>query len=313
MVVLERILIPLDGSELSRLVFPTVSRIIAIDAAEVHLLRVLPGDPGAPGFEHYAQERLNAHHDLEQLVKRLRLPRTGVRIHLGHGDPADGILEAERRIEPSLIAMTTHGRTGFDRWVHGSVAERVLRQSTRPLLLVNPFEQMEHEPRPPEGATPIRKVIVPLDGSEESMAALKVSQAIGRLYDAELILIHVPPVLHRPVTYPDLYAAPEVLNAEERAHALLDPIRGRLEEAGQTTRIRVGKLPPAMAILQAIDDEEADLIAMTTHGRGGLSRWVFGSVAEKVLRNCRIPMLVLRAPAPRGDVTRELEKAWAHG
>jgi nucleotide-binding universal stress UspA family protein len=175
---------------------------------------------------------------------------------------------------------------------------------------VNPFEQMEDAPR---GEVPIRRVLVPLDGSEESLTALKLAQAVGRLYEAELILLHSPPVLHRPGAYPELPPRPEAVSAEERAHRLLAPIRERLEAAGQPARLRAGKLPPALEILQAIEDEDADLIVMTTHGRGGLSRWVFGSVAEKVLRNCRIPMLVMRAPVPEEERTKEVEKAWVHG
>jgi nucleotide-binding universal stress UspA family protein len=310
MTAIEKLLLPLDGSELSRLVLGAVDRILAIDEVEVHLLHVMPEEPSrADGFESYAQERLDAHYDLERLAKTLGLARDRVRIHMETGDPADRILETERRIRPSLTAMTTHGRTGFDRWIHGSVAERVLRGSTRPLLLVNPFERLERKVDPGDDVAPIRRILVPLDGSRESASALPFAQAIAGLYGAELILLHAPPPLTRTGAYPEV----DFDSGHARALALLDPLRERLEAAGRKVRLRVGALPPAMEILEAIDDEDADLLVMTTHGRGGLSRWVFGSVAEKVLRNCRIPLLVKRVSHADERPRRRAEEAWAEG
>jgi nucleotide-binding universal stress UspA family protein len=186
--------------------------------------------------------------------------------------------------------MSTHGRSGIERWVHGSVAERVLRRSPAPLLLANPFTFAKR----PEQAPPFQRIVVPLDGSENAAMALPRAATLARFFSAEVVLLHV---------VPEALADGELVGAvherELEGLELLEAARGALSPLVVRTRLERGV--PANVILDVVADEHADLLAMTTRGRSGATRWTFGSVAEDVLRHARCPVLVERF------VERELE------
>lgn len=197
---------------------------------------------------------------------------------LARGDAAAGILARIDATHPGLVAMATHGRSGVARFVRGSVAERVLRACPAPLLLANPAGL--EAPR-----WPWRKLLVPLDGSDHAARVLPVVERLASALRAGVTLLRVDP-----------YLAPLEARSEgydpERAAASLEPVRRRLEAAGVATRVRVTLGVEADQILRAAED--VDLVALTTHGRSGLSRWLFGSVAEHVLRHCPRPLVVVR-------------------
>ena len=127
---------------------------------------------------------------------------------------------------------------------------------------------------------------MPLDGSESSESVLREAHAYAKLFDSEIVLLHVRN--ERPAAYP----VDSLSESPDHAQATLERARGRLP--GVKARTLVAKGSPAYAILHAIEEEKADLVAMTTHGRSSLSRWAFGSVAEHVLHHCHIPLLVVR-------------------
>jgi nucleotide-binding universal stress UspA family protein len=192
--------------------------------------------------------------------------------------------------------MSTHGRSGVERWVRGSVAERVLRRATVPLLLANPFSLAT---RLGETAPPFQKILVPLDGSDGAMMVLPRVEAIARLFSAEVILLHVVPGLPFDA---DLVGALE--ERELEGLGLLERATNALPRA--TIRVRLEHGIAADAILQTVVEEDVDLLAMTTHGRHGpLVRWTFGAVAEDVFRHARCPVLVERVAVPAVFVKRK--------
>jgi nucleotide-binding universal stress UspA family protein len=284
----EKILVPLDGSELAERVLFLVRRILERrsvltdeDAAttQLKLLRVVSRDELDRGERLGRGEVALARSQLESSLRQLGgIGAGGVEVVVG--DPAADILTAADRWSPTLIAMTTHGRTGLESLVRGSVAERVLRFSHQPLLLANPFALDS------ANALPFQKILVPIDGSEHAVEVLPRVAAVASFFDAEVVLLHVVPV----VPVEDELGALRVRDAEasealERARALLP---------GARVRARLDYGAPAASILQAIAEEDADLLALTTHGRSGPSRWQLGSVAENVLRQARCPLLVQR-------------------
>ena len=280
---LERILVPIDGSDLSSAVFEQVRRVLLVKDAQVILVSVLPEDASEKTLIQL-ESRLEAH--------RASLRADGVRIAIKivrGSDPAAKILEVADEVQPSLVAVATHGRSGVSRFVRGSVAERLLAASPFPLLLANPMRLPEKAP------LSFRRILVPLDGSETSAAVLPLVHDLARIYESEVVLLQVlempsAVMLGEPLA---VEAAKGVQRAaREMAESWLGEMQQRL--GGVKTRIMTAWGSPAATILDTAASEGADLLAMTTHGRSGLSRWVYGSVAELVLHEARCPLLVQR-------------------
>lgn len=272
------ILVPLDGSELAERVLVHLDRLLRREDARVVLLRVVSPSESSMGVELAAAR---AH--VERLAADLagRGARASGEVQVGD-DPAAEILRRATELSASLVAMTTHGRSGVLRWVRGSVAERVLRAASTPLLLINP--------QVVERGRGFGKILVPLDGSARSAEVVPIVEELARLWAAEVVLFHAA---YAPGTHVHVLADPE----QPRLHEALRPWRDRLHLAGLRVRTEVVGGEPAREILEALEREDVDLVALTTHGRTGLDRWVLGSVAEKVLRECRRPLLVVRRAA----------------
>jgi nucleotide-binding universal stress UspA family protein len=134
----QSILVPLDGSRLAEAIVPEVEELATLLKARLHLImvsriHVLPGvDPTN------AQIRVihRAQNYLEKLKEHLSDRNIDIELHAPYGDPAEKILEVCRRHDIKLIAMSTHGRSGIGRWLLGSVADRVVRHSKKPVLLL---------------------------------------------------------------------------------------------------------------------------------------------------------------------------------
>ncbi len=285
-----KVLVPLDGSTASESILVQVRRLVRGTDAEVVLLHVVEENPGEDGRA-YLRATMRARERLRRLAVSLREDGIRAEGEVRSGDPAGGILRFAAEIEPALVAMSTHGRTGLARLIRGSVAERVLRHSTHPLLLARPTG-LESEPVLPG---PFRRILVPLDGSERSAQILPRVQELARACGSEVVLQHAS--LDAPWATGDAPPAPADLSVDE---ALLRPWRERLERAGIRCRVRIDRRLPPQAILDAAAEEGADLIALATHGRSGASRWFFGSVAEGVLGASTTPTFVLRTASPAG-------------
>lgn len=287
----ERILIPLDGSETAEAILPQVQRFLRCHAAEVLLLQAVPSL--APDFHFVVpghKEEVNAY--IRKRTFELindGIPARGI---VRTGNPADLILETAQTEGASMIAMSTHGRTGLARFVFGSIAEKVLRATPIPVLLVRSFPRAAAS-RGRLEQLPFRNILLPLDGSEESSRVVPLVLQFARPLDAHVTLFHV--------SEPDPYAPhwpPPEKAVQEAARALTDAcIPNALEN-------RQGD--PASEILRFSEEHPTDLIIMGSHGRSGPSRWVLGSVTEKVLRAAMVPMIVARR------TLAEAEEAPAH-
>lgn len=285
---IQRILCPLDGSYLSDEILTQVRRILCKQDAEVVLLRVLPA-PGAVQTTDEEGELRRAHYHLDRQRAALEKDGVKVRCELVTGDdPAQEIVRIAEGCEPSLVAMTTHGRTGFDRWVRGSVAERVLERCRFPILTANPAGLGNSAEK---GQLRFERILVPVDGSERAMAILPLVGEIARMYESTVLLFYVAPM---PKVSKNV--DPKLVKYYTAAEAapVLEPYRAQLEKDGIAAKIYTGAGDPAQEILLASEQGQCDLVAMTTHGRTGVTRWLYGSVAEKVLRHLRWPLLVKR-------------------
>lgn len=295
-----RILIPLDSSQTAEQVLPYLKWLIA-PQGELHLVSVVEPNMytyALASHEAAIRDKLQAviHDDLENYLAAVRatLQQQGYQVQtwVARGDAAQTIADVATKIEADLIAMTTHGRTGFARWALGSVADRLIQIAHQPILLV----RTDREAAP---AYRISRILTPLDGSPLAEAALHHAEQIAQQAGAVLHLLRAVEPLsswQRAILSEHGYAEQEI-EAERcaEAHRYLAQVRERLQAAKIDTRVQVYTGGAADAILEALSKEPVDLIVMSTHGLSGYSRWVYGSVTSKVLHNSSCPLLLLRS------------------
>lgn len=270
---LRRVLVPLDGSATAEQILSELRRILPRHHAQLILFHAIPFAP------------LSNERESEKYLRRLSFQLTNDGYPTAHvtrlGTAADSILDVAAEVRASLIAMTSHGRSGAARWVLGSVAERVLQVSEIPVLVAR--STPSGLSRGKREALPVRNFLVPLDGSRTSLGALASVLSLARPVDAHVTLLHVS----EPTPFEGRWNSPD--DTLKEADKLL-------RDACIPAKIEHRQGDPSEEILKASGEGHADLIAMTTHGRSGPSRWVYGSVTSKVLRSSSVPLLVVRGP-----------------
>ena len=199
-----------------------------------------------------------------------------------------------------LVVMTTHGRGGLTRLWLGSVAEGVVREATVPILLLKPGEAPNGVAVGRDGR--FREVLVPLDGSPVAEHVLEPVIEIAGGDNAGVTCTLL--LVQQPITAMALSSLAATVPPDARLNthdeptvAYLDCVAERLRSRGIRIRTRaVVHTSPARAIIDQAHESDVDLIAMTTHGRGGIRRLFIGSVADKVLRGTDRPVLLYRTP-----------------
>lgn len=301
---LRRILIPLDGSFFAEQAL-AYALAIANAQTELVLLEVIPpAEPvrGLFGNVLISADEIQQAYDegIERGLHKTRAvwlgDRPNVRLETTTGDAAEEILSVAAKERVDLIVMASHGRGAIGRWVIGSVADRVARTSPIPVMVIRPREEIPTEALAPA----IRRLIVPLDGSDLATQALPFVKQLAGSLRVPVLLIHVTDVVHdlnRAMTYgmpfrQEVYD--EIIdNAREEARNLLRDPAERLRGAGLEAIELVLDGQAAGAI--ASTTEPTDVIVMTSHGRGGVRRWLLGSVAEKLVREGPVPVILVPA------------------
>jgi nucleotide-binding universal stress UspA family protein len=306
----QRILVPLDGSELAEQVLPYVRILGKGLGARIELLRVfdhVPPSLADPAHRMYLDQvvlsvRNEAKDYLEGVAASLEKDGLAASCTVHEGDHASHVasyIVSEGEREPAtLVAMSTHGRSGISRWLLGSVADKVLHATTSPLFLVRP---RQHENVTPE--VRLKTVIVPLDGSAFGEQVLPHVVALADALRQRVILIRVaPPAWGYRALQEGLLQAPLApiedppTLAEPGAREYLNGVSAKLRQWGvSSVEVCSPRGVPADAILDAAERVQDSFVAMTTHGRSGIGRWLLGSVADRVVRYCPAPVLVVRA------------------
>jgi len=269
---LERVLVPLDGSSTSEAALPVVLRLLRRRAeTEIVLLHCVSPLVLAGGSD--AEPRSSRSY-LLQLEDSLQMEGVRVRAVVELGSAAETIVRAAEREAADVIAMATHGRSGLASAVLGSVTERVLRKTRVPVFAVRTFraEVPDEEPG-------LRNILLPLDGSDTALRAFPAAADLARLFSARLLLLAVPD-------------SPTARAVAERHLREVEKLCGA-QGVDATSLLEEGD--PVDEILDVARFHEVDLIAMATHGRGGVSRLMIGSVTEGVLRKSPVPLLITRS------------------
>jgi nucleotide-binding universal stress UspA family protein len=298
-----KVLVPLDGSELAEVVFVYAKELAGRLGLDLVLLHVYSPDEAAsvPMRRAYVERaaeiiKRQSEEAREKAGIKPGVKAVNVQGELAPGYPAEEILRYADENGIDLILMATHGRSGVKRWTVGSVADKVLRASKVPVWLIRagiPQEIVYDK-------WPTRTILVLLDGSELAETVLPHVEAVAKQRGAELVDVILLSVCE-PSLLPSYYPAAMPLNWDDHVARCkrsngeyLAKIEKRLKEAGLRVRSEVLVGKPAEAIVDYVSKKPVNLIVMSTHGRSGPSRWVLGSVAEKVLLGVSSPILLVR-------------------
>jgi nucleotide-binding universal stress UspA family protein len=298
-----QILCPTDFSEASSHAIDQATAIAGWYKARIAAVHVVPG-PVAPLSELAISGGSSID---ESMLERVRSKTTAlfspaanagvsVDVFVDMGTPAGRILDRAATLPADLIVMGTHGSGGFERFVLGSVTEKVLRKAACPVLTVPPRAQATSR-------LPFKRILCAIDFSDSSVAALQYALSLAEESDAKLTLLHVvewpweePPPPRLEDLPPDQASALAEYrrycetSASMRLEALV-PATGRASKP-PARRLSNGK--PYVQILEVAADEGSDLIVIGVRGRNPLDMALFGSTANHVVRRASCPVLTLR-------------------
>ena len=295
-----KILVPLDSSKTAENVLPLARCFARSLQIPMELLGVIDIVDMA---YHLATDKLSIVHTMiDDASRRLteylegiaqNFPLGTVSCTIQTGSAAEAIINSAATDKQTLIALATHGRSGLNRWLLGSVAEKVLRGGSNPTLVV----RARDDKNPSWAMATLKRVIVPLDGSELSEGILPYIKELAKQLDLEVTLIRLYGGLS---AAGDGFYSPHQLDAStarrrEEAVTYLESKTEEMKRQGLTKISFLEKEGLAAGEILAIARQTPDtMIAMCTHGRSGVQRWALGSVTERVVRHSENPVLVVR-------------------
>lgn len=302
---IQHILCPVDFSEFSRHAFDRAVGVARGYDAGIHVLHVLPMPTAVPAIPYGPEGPGPFQLDVDRPRVFAELPRflaaedpIGVPLayHVTEAPSAHReILAQARRLAADLIVMGTHGRSGFERLLLGSVTEKVLRTSNVPVLTV-PSAAPDVVP---VGRGPFQRILYATDFSSGSESALRYAASLAEHGAAQLILLHVVEPL--PAGYDPAVGFTFDVGTFEAS--LVESGRTKLREwvpdplrLGCDTDDVVTRGKAYVEILRVAAERQADLIVLGVHGRNALDRLVFGSTTEHVVRRATCPVLTVRQP-----------------
>lgn len=284
----ERILVPLDGSEQAEMALPYGISVAQAFGSEIDVVAV--GGAEEKGFERIFRAYL------ERVAAAVEAEGVRAKALFLYGNPAEETVDYARKNAIGLVVMATHGRSGIARWVMGSVAEKIVRNSVTPVLLINAKLYQKRQP----SEVKFTRILVPLDGSTLGSVALPFAEELARKMRAEIKLLHIPLPPYRLAGAGELdFSFPEqfIEDMKKGATEYLSKTSAEVKGKGIAVSAEIVEGLADEVIASYARDKKADLVAMSTHGRGGLSRLVFGSVMDRVLHSLDVPVLVIRAKA----------------
>jgi nucleotide-binding universal stress UspA family protein len=291
----DKILVPLDGSELAEVTLWYAEGLAGRMGSAITLLMVLsPEDlKSRYMYDCYIKEiaeRTKAN------AKERGAGKKKIKIKVDYevlkGDAAEEIVDYADKARTNLIIMSTQGRSGVRRWALGNVANKVLRATGKPVLLIRA-----------KGAKPdvyrerLVKVLVPVDGSKESESILRYVTHMATELDLEVTLFHT----WGHGEYISYSFSEEHLKQIDKASKREKGYVKRLETRLKRKGVKVNSVfkevlmgGAAEEIIKLAEEGDFSMVAMSTHGRSGVGRWIFGSNAEKVLQGGSTPLLLVR-------------------
>ena len=285
----KRILVPLDGSEPAETTLPYVKSIAKLKNSNVILFAV-----SLTVFVDRRDRLFTSY--LEVIAKELNKEGIKATTASSYGDVAEEIVKYANNNKMDLIVMATHGYSGAKQWIFGSITQKVLYGTKMPVLLI--------KSKTPEISGEFNRILLPLDGSPFSESTFPYVAGLTKNTNKEILLLHIcePPTVpsygSRPINptwkkyRDDMWDEMEKLST-----SYLKKTMAALKKKGIKVKSRVIKAKSgevAKTILQTSKEENIDLIIIATRGRSGISSWVYGSTANKIVEEFSQPILLIR-------------------
>lgn len=293
----QHLLVPLDGSSLAEMALPAATYLARLLAARVTLLHLIERHP-PDEVHHHDRHLTNAAEATAYLdeIRQRAFADVAVECHVHTSeidDVARSIVEHISELAPDLIVMCTHGQGGLRRRLTGSKAQQVIALSKMPILLIPPAPEARAEFH-------CARILVPLDGEAEHEQGLRAASDLAQLCQAALQLVYVIPTIDH-LKGDDLATGrlmPHTMSIildmlQEEAAEYLGCQIADLREAGLTVAAEVVRGEEASAIVAAAKRQQADLIAMGTHGKSGMDAIWSGSLTPVISDRSSAPLLLV--------------------
>ena len=302
------VLAPIDGSARALRAVPWAAK-LAEPAGLVVLLRVVPAKPdyakslfelvGAEDNVRNIQDAWSrtATAELNDAAESIAGSGVAVELLVAEGEPDEEIVATAERRGVDMIVMASHGRGTFGRAIFGSVADRVVRTTSVPVLILRTSDEDA------DNNIVVSRIVVPLDGSEISNHALPVATTLAKLFGIPIHIVRAfDPISTLPMAPRVFGATPPISaemsdriwqEAESEARSTVNEAVSRLNADGVEVSGAIINGSAFFAVSEAI--QSGDLLVLTSHGRGGVRRWLLGSVAEKLVREADAPVLLVPA------------------
>ncbi|ELZ02763.1 universal stress protein [Natrialba aegyptia] len=285
----DSLLVPVDGSDPAKAALERALDIAADTGATVHVLHVVPTNESR--LLRFGNRDIGVlEEEGEAIVDRARSAATERNVavvdHIIQGEPQEKILAYGESHSVDCIIMGAHGRHGLEEYILGSTTERVVHQSSVPVMTVRAGEDVTR-------SYPYRSVLVPTDDSDHARAALELGSTIAARHDSVLHLLFVADELPETIDPRSTQLSAEI---KESAHEVLQDAADRTElsEESIVTTVKAGSVPHV--ITSYAESTPTDLIVMGTHGWTGLDRYLLGSFTERVIRTSTVPVLTTSLP-----------------
>lgn len=288
------ILVPLDGSELAEGAIAYAVALAKALGEHVVLMTAWEGTESELGANFPAmaleiEQKASSYYNTYLEGIRARVG-TGIvsETKVVAGDAAEQILQVADDVKARLLVIATHGRSGIGRWLYGSTAGRLLRTSKVPIVAVGP-----HALEKSTAAVSMSHIMVPLDGSPLSEAALPVARTLAAALKGRVTLVRAVrwAVQTYPYSLPDAYIPQVDEELEAGAKAYLREQEAQVTEVPVDAFVVRGAI--ADGLIDVVEKQAVDLVVMTTHARGGFLRAALGSTADRMLQG-PAPVLLVR-------------------
>lgn len=327
-----KVLVPLDGTEVSEGIIPFVTRlardmkmgVVLGRAIDVHHMREEGFDSSLGRVLQGLGPRMKDSADVEpwqtelasRIERELKVPLDNLARDMAgagvdaetaaeYGPASDTIIRMAQESGCDLIAMSTRGRSTLASGLLGSVTYKIIHESPMPVLAITPERARLHR-------AIISKVIVPLDGSAFAETVLPHATALARRMDLGVTLLRVAPedapLFSDSVSLADILAGMQE-KAATGARDYLSGVARRLRDSGLDVDEVMLQGKASSRITEYAKGAEHGMIAITTHGRSGVSRLLLGSIAEAVIRESGCPVLVVRPVARAQEMTAYVQPA----
>ena len=299
----DRMLVPLDGSELAEVTLWYAARLAGRLGAALTLVYVSPPGDLTSQYMHecYLRDvvaRVKA--DADNIAAETKGGDITVEYKMLKGDPAEEIVDYANRAKIDLIILSTQGKSGIKRWPLGNVANKVVGATRKQVLLIRAkgAQSDVYKDR-------LVKVLVPVDGSRESESILRFVAYMAAELDLDVTLFHI--WVREISTYPTQETLRREQEEKNQASNYINRLGRRLKDKGLRTKVvfkDVLTSGEAEEIIKLAEEGKFSMVAMATHGRSGVGRWIFGSNANKVLNEGSTPLLLIRPAKSKKKANR---------